>query len=97
MLVGYLREWYRGLFSSIKYHFVLVHPEREALRLIGEAVSHGSIRVNVQAVIPLDQAASAHDLQEDPQSSGKVVLSVDPAAVLQEQHLRPEGYYVRPT
>lgn len=97
MLVGYLREWYRGLFSSIKYHFVLVHPEREALRLIGEAVSHGSIRVNVQAVIPLDQAASAHDLQEDPQSSGKVVISVDPVTVLQEQHLRPDGYYVRPT
>lgn len=96
MLVGYFREWYRGLFSSIKYHFVLVHPEREALRVIGEAISHGSIRVNMHAVIPLEQAARAHDLQVDPHSSGKVVLSVDPEAVLQEQPLRPDGYYVHP-
>ncbi|GAA3062123.1 NADP-dependent oxidoreductase [Streptomyces olivoverticillatus] len=55
---------------------VLVEPDRAGLEAIGALVAAGEVRVEVEAVLPLAEAAKAHELVATGRTRGKVVLSV---------------------
>jgi NADPH:quinone reductase len=59
---------------------VLTARAPDRARQIGDAalaaVARGDVRVDVTGVIPLDEAARAHELLESRQSTGKLVLAV---------------------
>jgi NADPH:quinone reductase-like Zn-dependent oxidoreductase len=53
---------------------MLVHPEREHLDAIARRLADGRLRVEVDRVLPLDDAASAHEHSETGRARGKIVL-----------------------
>jgi NADPH:quinone reductase-like Zn-dependent oxidoreductase len=57
--------------------FTLVEPDRLALTAITELVEQGALRVEIDSVFPLAEAAEAHRHGETNRASGKIVLSVD--------------------
>ncbi len=54
----------------------LVEPDGRSLDAIAELASHGSIRVAVESVLPLESAAEAHAQLESGGTRGKIVLAV---------------------
>ncbi|MGW0885421.1 NADP-dependent oxidoreductase [Streptomyces sp. NPDC002671] len=62
---------------SIRSGFMLVEPDRRALLAITELVETGRLKVHVDAVFPLADAAKAHELGETGRTTGKLVLTVD--------------------
>ncbi|MFJ7775593.1 NADP-dependent oxidoreductase [Streptomyces yangpuensis] len=56
--------------------FVLVEPDLAGLRGIAGLIDDGRLRVEVAAVLPLEEAAAAHELGEAGRTRGKIVLSV---------------------
>jgi NADPH:quinone reductase-like Zn-dependent oxidoreductase len=62
----------RGLRAA----FVLVEPDRAALTEIAALVERGDLTVTVDAVLPLADAAKAHELGEANRTTGKLVLQV---------------------
>jgi NADPH:quinone reductase-like Zn-dependent oxidoreductase len=54
----------------------LVEPDGTALNRIAGLIDAGAVRVEVQEVLPLDQAAQAHVLGETGRTRGKLVLAV---------------------
>ncbi|MGA4837891.1 NADP-dependent oxidoreductase [Streptomyces sp. G45] len=57
--------------------FMLVEPDHQGLREVATLVESGRLRVLVDAVFPLEQAARAHELGEKGRTTGKIVLTVD--------------------
>ncbi|MDH6125392.1 NADP-dependent oxidoreductase [Kitasatospora sp. GP82] len=62
---------------SIRSGFMLVEPDRRALLAITELVETGKLKVHVDAVFPLADAAKAHELGETGRTTRKLVLTVD--------------------
>ncbi|WP_371480654.1 NADP-dependent oxidoreductase [Kitasatospora sp. NBC_00315] len=62
---------------SIRSGFMLVEPDRRALLAITELVETGRLKVHVEAVFPLADAAKAHERGETGRTTGKLVLRVD--------------------
>ncbi|MGW1994970.1 NADP-dependent oxidoreductase [Embleya sp. NPDC001921] len=62
--------------AGVRAVFVLVEPDLAALREITELVESGRLRVEVSAVLPLEDAAKAHEIGELGRTTGKIVLSV---------------------
>ncbi|WP_371498325.1 NADP-dependent oxidoreductase [Kitasatospora sp. NBC_00374] len=62
----------RGVWAG----FLLVEPDRAALLAVNELVAAGKLRVEVSTVLPLAEAAKAHELLESGRTVGKIVLSV---------------------
>ncbi|HMA25999.1 MAG: zinc-binding dehydrogenase, partial [Solirubrobacterales bacterium] len=60
---------------SIRQESFLVHPDRQALRELVEAVAAGRLRTRVDRTLPLAEAAQAHRLVEAGGLHGKVVLT----------------------
>ena len=56
--------------------FTLVEPDRLALTAIADLVERGELRVEIDSVFPLGQAAAAHRHGETNRASGKIVLRV---------------------
>lgn len=71
------RQW-RAEAAGIRAVFMLVEPDRQGLHEITELVGSGRLRVIVDAVFPLEDAAEAHRLGETGRTTGKIVLSVAP-------------------
>jgi NADPH:quinone reductase-like Zn-dependent oxidoreductase len=61
---------------SIRAAFHLVEPDRRALLAVTELVETGRLRVHVDEVFPLADAAKAHELGETGRTTGKLVLAV---------------------
>ncbi|WP_188191911.1 NADP-dependent oxidoreductase [Nonomuraea sp. SYSU D8015] len=61
---------------GIRSETMLVEPDQAALRAIAALVEAGRMRVEVAAVLPLAEAAKAHELGETSRTTGKIVLSV---------------------
>ena len=61
---------------GIRQKTMLVHPDAAQLTKIAEMVDAGKIRVIVDAVVPLAEAARAHQMSETGHSRGKIVLQV---------------------
>ncbi|MFE1290237.1 NADP-dependent oxidoreductase [Streptomyces sp. NPDC058751] len=64
--------------AGVRAGFMLVEPDRQGLREITELVEDGRLRVVVDAVFPLEEAAAAHARGETGRTTGKIVLSVTP-------------------
>ncbi|WP_354643715.1 NADP-dependent oxidoreductase [Kitasatospora camelliae] len=64
--------------AGIRAVFMLVEPDRQGLGAITELVESGRLRVVVDSVFPLEDAAGAHRLGELGRTTGKIVLSVAP-------------------
>ncbi|MDT0341475.1 NADP-dependent oxidoreductase [Streptomyces litchfieldiae] len=64
--------------AGVRAVFMLVEPDHQGLREIAALVESGRLRVIVDAVFPLAEAAAAHTLGEAGRTTGKIVLSVRP-------------------
>ena len=64
--------------AGIRFERHLVHPDGPGLVRLAALASRGELRVLVERVLPLDQAARAHELGERGRTQGKLVLSVAP-------------------
>ncbi|MBW8481791.1 NADP-dependent oxidoreductase [Actinomadura parmotrematis] len=56
--------------------FMIVQPDRAALRELGDLAAAGRLHVEIAAELPLAEAAAAHRLVESGRTVGKVVLTV---------------------
>ncbi|GAA3635606.1 NADP-dependent oxidoreductase [Kineosporia mesophila] len=65
-----------ALRQGVRATGILVEPDGEALRRIGALIDDGSIHVEVEQVLPLEDAAKAHDAAESGHTRGKIVLSL---------------------
>ncbi|MFD3696932.1 NADP-dependent oxidoreductase [Streptomyces sp. NPDC058646] len=61
---------------GVRAVFLLVEPDRAGLTEIASLVDSGRLRVEVDAVLPLEEAARAHELGEGGRTRGKIVLTV---------------------
>jgi len=57
--------------------FTLVEPDRLALTALVDLIERGELKVEIDSVFPLEQAADAHRRGETNRASGKIVLRVD--------------------
>lgn len=64
--------------AGVRAVFMLVEPDQQGLREISDLIEDGRLRVIVDAVFPLEQAAQAHELGETGRTTGKIVLTVTP-------------------
>ncbi|MFC5662623.1 NADP-dependent oxidoreductase [Kitasatospora misakiensis] len=64
--------------AGVRAVFMLVEPDHAGLRAITSLVESGALRVIVDEVFPLEEAARAHTLGETGRTTGKIVLSVAP-------------------
>ncbi|GGX80313.1 NADP-dependent oxidoreductase [Streptomyces hiroshimensis] len=55
---------------------MMVEPDLAGLRGISELVESGRLRTEIAAVLPLAEAAKAHELGETGRTAGKIVLTV---------------------
>ncbi|MET9414169.1 NADP-dependent oxidoreductase [Streptomyces klenkii] len=55
---------------------MMVEPDLAGLQSISELVESGRLRTEIAAVLPLAEAAKAHELGETGRTSGKIVLTV---------------------
>jgi len=62
--------------AGVQAGFMLVEPDQQGLREITKLVEGGRLRVIVDTVFPLEDAAGAHTLGEAGRTTGKIVLSV---------------------
>jgi NADPH:quinone reductase-like Zn-dependent oxidoreductase len=68
-----------GRRRGIRAEFTLVEPDRLALTAITDLVAQGKLRVELDSVFPLAEAAEAHRRGETNQATGKIVLGVGPS------------------
>jgi NADPH:quinone reductase-like Zn-dependent oxidoreductase len=61
---------------GIQAGYTLVEPDRLALTAIADLVERGELRVEIDSVFPLAEAAEAHRRGETNGASGKIVLRV---------------------
>ncbi|ANP51405.1 NADP-dependent oxidoreductase [Streptomyces griseochromogenes] len=64
--------------AGVRAVFMLVEPDHAGLREIASLVEDGRLRVVVDQVFPLEEAARAHTLGETGRTTGKIVLTVAP-------------------
>ncbi|CAM5536305.1 NADP-dependent oxidoreductase [Streptomyces tanashiensis] len=62
--------------DAVRAAWVLVEPDHLGLREIAALVESGALRPVVDTVLPLSEAAKAHELGERGRTTGKIVLSV---------------------
>ncbi|MCP9206919.1 NADP-dependent oxidoreductase [Streptomyces cucumeris] len=64
--------------AGVRAVFMLVEPDQQGLREISALIEDGRLRVIVDAVFALEQAAQAHVLGETGRTTGKIVLTPVP-------------------
>ncbi|MFD5462843.1 NADP-dependent oxidoreductase [Kitasatospora sp. NPDC127059] len=62
--------------DDVRAAWVLVEPDHLGLRELTALADRGVLRPVVETVLPLDQAAKAHELGEQGRTTGKIVLTV---------------------
>ncbi|MDI6104935.1 NADP-dependent oxidoreductase [Actinoplanes sp. NEAU-A12] len=58
--------------------FMIVEPDRAGLLALTALVDAGRLRVEVDTVLPLEQAAKAHEIGQAGHARGKIILTVAP-------------------
>ncbi|MFC7592968.1 NADP-dependent oxidoreductase [Nonomuraea antimicrobica] len=66
----------RAAALGIRSEAILVEPDQAALRALAALVEAGRLRPEIAAVLPLAEAAKAHELGETNRTTGKIVLTV---------------------
>ncbi|WP_433248902.1 NADP-dependent oxidoreductase [Streptosporangium sp. CA-135522] len=61
---------------GLRAGFTIVEPDHAGLKEITALVEAGRLRATIDTVLPLDQAAKAHEIGEGGRTSGKIVLTV---------------------
>lgn len=61
---------------GIRAEAILVEPDHAAMRALAALAEAGKLRTEVAAIVPLAEAAKAHELGETNRTSGKIVLTV---------------------
>ncbi|MGI5273803.1 NADP-dependent oxidoreductase [Nonomuraea sp. CA-218870] len=61
---------------GIRSAAMLVEPDHAAMRTLAALMEAGRLRAEVAAVLPLTEAAKAHELGETGRTTGKIVLTV---------------------
>jgi NADPH:quinone reductase-like Zn-dependent oxidoreductase len=61
---------------GVRTGWTLVEPDRAGLLAIKDLVESGKLRVEIADVLPLAEAARAHELGESNRTTGKIVLQV---------------------
>jgi NADPH:quinone reductase-like Zn-dependent oxidoreductase len=61
---------------GVRTGWTLVEPDRGGLLALSELIEAGKLRVEVAEVLPLEDAARAHELGESGRTTGKLVLRV---------------------
>ena len=69
---GYFRQL--GLIP----HYVFVRPEPHQLRRLGELLEGGQLKIKLEKVYALQEAALAHQQIEEKHAQGKIVLKIPP-------------------
>lgn len=78
LVSGFFRQtWSHWFPHGIRYHFVLVVPDKRSLEEVAHAVEAGLITPVIQQRFPLSQAAAAQTLLEEGHVTGKLVLVVN--------------------
>ena len=62
---------------GISAHFFSAQPDGGRLSALADMFDAGLLRMNVQEVVPLGEAARAHETVEEGHTRGKIVLSVE--------------------
>ncbi|MYS85635.1 NADP-dependent oxidoreductase [Embleya scabrispora] len=62
--------------AGLRAGFTIVEPDQGGLKEIAALVEAGLLRPVIDAVLPLEQAAKAHESGESGRTSGKIVLTV---------------------
>ncbi|MGW2747328.1 NADP-dependent oxidoreductase [Streptomyces sp. NPDC001450] len=62
--------------DGVRAVWVLVEPDHLGLREIAALVERGALRPVVETVLPLGEAAKAHEIGEQGRTTGKIVLTV---------------------
>lgn len=65
-----------NVFFSRRCRNILARPRGEDLQLIAQMIADGKLRPVVQAIYPLEEAATAHRVSEAGHVRGKLVLSI---------------------
>ncbi|MEU6485735.1 NADP-dependent oxidoreductase [Streptomyces sp. NPDC046887] len=66
-----------GEADGVRTDWMLVEPDHQGLLEIAALVAEGRLRPVVDTVLPLSEAAKAHQLGEQGRTTGKIVLTVD--------------------
>src|SRR5262249_5907094 len=66
----------RASAGGVRAGFMLVEPDQAGMRAVRDLVESGRLTPTVEAVLPLAEAAKAHELSESGRTSGKIVLAV---------------------
>jgi NADPH:quinone reductase-like Zn-dependent oxidoreductase len=61
---------------GLRAEFMIVEADHAGMRAIAALVETGRLRVEIDTVLPLEQAAKAHEIGEAGRTTGKIVLSV---------------------
>ncbi|MFC4587509.1 NADP-dependent oxidoreductase [Sphaerisporangium corydalis] len=64
--------------AGVRSGFLLVEPDHAGMKTIAGLVTDGLLRAEVGTVLPLAEAARAHELGETARTTGKIVLTVGP-------------------
>jgi NADPH:quinone reductase-like Zn-dependent oxidoreductase len=62
--------------GGVRLALVRVHPSGDDLERLSRLVTEGRLRVHVEQVLPLADAAKAHELSESGRVRGKIVLGI---------------------
>lgn len=62
--------------QGLQAHFVFVEPNAGQLDRLRDMIEHDTLTTHVSAVLPLEEAAKAHELIETQHTRGKIVLRV---------------------
>jgi len=61
---------------GVRAGFLLVEPDHAGLTELARLVDAGRLRIVADTILPLEQAAKAHEISETGHTAGKIVLTV---------------------
>ncbi|MER5726960.1 NADP-dependent oxidoreductase [Streptomyces sp. NPDC002138] len=64
--------------DGVRVSVLLVEPDRQGLTALAALAEEGALRPLIDTVLPLEQAARAHEIGELGRTTGKIVLTVAP-------------------
>jgi NADPH:quinone reductase-like Zn-dependent oxidoreductase len=70
------RVWASTLAAGRRFAGISVEPDYPGLEALAALVDSGDLRVHLETIVPLAEAAKAHELVETGRTAGKIVLTI---------------------